>query len=281
MQIKNKRALFDYAQISSGVILVALSFNLFFVPCGIAPGGFVGLATIVNYLISLPIGVVYVTLNLPLFLLSMKYEGRAAFIRSIFAALSLSALLDFMPVIPLTDDFLLAAVIGGAMMGIGSGLVIRGQATTGGTTMAAKLLSMLLKNAFGVGILIFALDFVIVALSGAVYGITQILYAMIAIYVSSKAVDAMQEGLTAAKMVFIISQNSQAISDAIINEMKRGATCINGKGAYSGAEKSILMCVITRFEVVRLKRLIKAHDENAFVIVNDSREIMGIGFSRI
>lgn len=284
-RIKLKKALkgntwLNFAQITLGSVIVALSFTLFFIPCGIAPGGFTGLATVINHLTGFPIGVTSLLLNVPLFLISFRYEGRDTFIRSLYAMVMLSAFLDLLPEVQVTDDLFLGAVMGGAVMGFGLGLVIRGQATTGGTDMSAKLLSLVLKNAIGIGVIIFALDVIIVGFSGMVYGISRILYAFIALFVSSRIIDALQEGLTAAKMVFIISQRPEEIASVILTEMERGATYLSGKGAYSGAEKNIIMCVVSRFEVVKLKQIVHQLDENAFVIVNDSREIMGIGFTR-
>ncbi|MGI5898876.1 MAG: YitT family protein [Christensenellales bacterium] len=270
----------NFAQITFGSVTVALSFTLFFIPCGIAPGGFTGLATIINHLTGFPIGVLSLCLNIPLFLISFKYEGRDTFIRSLYAMVMLSVFLDLLPEVHVTDDLFLGAVMGGAVMGFGLGLVIRGQATTGGTDMTAKLLSLLLKNAIGIGAILFALDVIIVGFSGLVYGISRVLYAFIAIFVSSRIIDTLQEGLTSAKMVFIISQRPEEIASVILHEMERGATFLNGKGAYSGAEKNIIMCVVSRFEVVKLKQIVHQLDSDAFVIVNDSREIMGYGFTR-
>ncbi len=270
----------NFAQITLGAVIVALSFTLFFIPCGIAPGGFTGLSTVINHLTGFPIGVMSMLLNIPLFLISFRYEGRDTFVRSLYAMIVLSVFLDLLPEVRVTEDLFLAAVMGGAVMGFGLGLVIRGQATTGGTDMAAKLLSLMFKNAIGIGIIIFALDVIIVGFSGIVYGVSRILYAFIALFVSSRIIDALQEGLTAAKMVFIISQHPEEIASVILTEMERGVTYLKGKGAYSGADKNIIMCVVSRFEVVKLKRIVQQLDENAFVIVNDSREIMGIGFTR-
>ena len=267
------------SEIVLGCIVFAFAYNFFFIPVNVAPGGFTGFATIINYLTGFPIGVFSAILNIPLFFLNYKFMGKKAFIYGVCTTLLFSSLLEIIPVIKLSDDLLLCSVLGGACMGVGAGLVIRGHSTTGGTDLAAQLLSRVFKR-FGIGTIIFVLDFIVVLTSGFIFDIQKALYAFIGLYISSRIVDTIQEGVTAAKQLFIISEsNSEEIARRIMDKLGRGVTNIDGIGMYSGNSRKVLMSVVSRNEIVNVKEIVQSIDPQAFVIVNDSREIMGRGFT--
>ena len=279
MKARGIRIAVECAEILVGALLTALGFNLFFVPNKIAPGGFTGLATVVNHLTGFPIGLMTAVINIPLFILNYKSLGLRITAKSVAASLLLSVLLDTLPEIRITEDMLLASAMGGVLMGAGLGLLIRSGTTTGGTDMAAQLLHRMLRFV-SVGGLMYALDVIVVILSGFVFGFSNALYAMIGLYLSVRIVDSMLEGVSSAKVLLIISEHNALIADRILTELERGATLMKAEGVYSGADKNVLMVVVGRYEVARAKQIIHQADELAFVIVHDAREIMGEGFTR-
>jgi len=261
-----------------GTLLLALAYNLFFVPCDLAPGGFTGFATVLHELLGAPIGLTSALMNLPLFVINFRYSGKRAFVLSVCATVLLSVLLDTLPVAALTEDLLLASLLGGALFGAGIGLVFYGGASTGGTDLAAQLLCRLVKG-IGFGTVLFVLDFLVVLFAGIVFDLERALYAVIGLFVSSRIVDTMQEGLSSARTAFIISDHQQEIAQAILSRLDRGVTRLDGVGVYSGKERRVLLCVVGRREIITLKALVGQIDPQAFVIVGDAREIMGKGFS--
>lgn len=274
-----RKTMLDYAQITVGAFVTALSFNYFFIPANIVPGGFTGLASIIAFLTKLPVGLLSACLNIPLFLLNFKSSGLGSFVRSVTGTLLLSLFLDVLPVAAVTQDMLLTCVIGGVLMGAGLGLVIRGNATTGGTDLAAVLICHKLR-ALQVSWVIFALDFSIVAFAVLIHGLQHALYACIALFLSAKVIDAILEGLNSAKTVFIISPKNDAIANRILVELSRGVTSLDCRGVYSGESKTMLLCSVGRFEIARLKQIVKDADPTAFVIVNNAHEILGEGFNQ-
>lgn len=261
-----------------GTLMLALAYNLFFVPCDLAPGGFTGFATVLNELTGAPIGIVSAVMNLPLFALNFRASGKRAFAASVAATLLLSLLLDTLPVYALTTDLLLASLLGGAMFGVGIGLVFYGGASTGGTDLAAQLLCRVIKGV-GFGTVLFVLDFIVVLFAGIVFDLERALYAVIGLFVSSRIVDTMQEGLASAKTAYIISSKNDEIAKAVLAKLARGVTQLNGTGVYSGQDRPVLLCVVGRRQIIALKQIVAQIDPEAFVIVNDAREILGRGFT--
>lgn len=261
-----------------GTLLIALAYNLFFVPCDLAPGGFTGFATVLHEWLGVPIGLTSALMNLPLFVINFRYSGKRAFVLSVCATVLLSVLLDTLPVAALTEDLLLASLLGGALFGVGIGLVFYGGASTGGTDLAAQLLCRAIKG-IGFGTVLFVLDFLVVLFAGIVFDLERALYAVIGLFVSSRIVDTMQEGLSSARTAFIISDHQQEIAQAIMSRLDRGVTRLDGVGVYSGKERHVLLCVVGRREIIALKAIVGQIDPQAFVIVGDAREIMGKGFS--
>ncbi len=268
-----------WLSMAAGVVLTALTFPMFFIPNQIAPGGLTGISTLINALTGLPVGLMTIFLNLPLFLISWKRMGSAFSIKSLLCMVSLSAIIDLLPIGPVTDDPILAAVFGGTMLGFGVGLVIRGGATTGGTDMAATLIHERFP-AISVGGLLLAIDFCVIAASGVVFNVQSALYALICVFLSSRVMDRTVEGFGSAKAFFIFSSQAEAIAKAVLTEISRGATLLHGRGAYTREERDVLLCVVTRLQIPQLKTLVKSIDPTAFVMVTDVREALGEGFTR-
>ncbi|QTL99901.1 DUF2179 domain-containing protein [Iocasia frigidifontis] len=276
-----KRLLFDILGITVGSALAALSLVIFLIPNRIAAGGISGLATIIYYLTEFPVGILTLVLNIPLFIAVIKVLGLSFGIRTIYGMITFAVFIDlFQPVVPvLTHDLLLATIYGGIVGGLGLGIVFNSRGTTGGTDMAAKLINH--YTGLSVGESIFLADGIVVLLAGIFFNAEVALYAAIAIFIHSKVIDLVQEGLRFSKAVFIISTNPEAIKDEVMSELDRGVTILNGYGGYTGDEKDVLFCIISRTEVAKLKRVVSKIDRKAFVIITNVHEVLGEGFKEI
>lgn len=272
-----KQKIKDYVIMTIGVAIAVAGLNLFLVPNKIAAGGISGIATILYHLFRIPLGISIAALNIPLFIFGIKLIGKTFAIRTAYSLVLYSVLAELIPV-PVTHDLLLGCVYGGVLMGVGIGLVVRSGGSTGGTDMAAKMMHAKSKN-LSVGALVFAIDFFVIGASGLAFDFTLALYAIASLFVSIKLIDFFTEGLSAAKAFYIISDKSEEIAAAIMEQMDRGVTALRARGAYSGKDKEMLLCVLEwRTEGPRLKRLVKSIDERAFVIVADVKEVLGEGF---
>ncbi len=273
-----KENIFSYLQIIVGCILGGAAYPLFLTPGSIAPGGLTGLAMVINYLFHWPVGTVTLILNMPLFIFGWKFMGKRFILRTLIATLLFSLLIDLLPLKPLTDDPLLSAIFGGVLLGIGLGLILRGEATTGGTDMLARMIHRSVP-AISTGMFLMALDCAVVIVAAVAIGTTQALYAIICIYISSKVIDTVMIGFSGNKACFIISTRSEVIMNRILTEMERGVTELSAKGGYTGEDRPTLMCVVSRMEVTAIKNIVRDEDENAFMIVVDAHEAIGDGFS--
>lgn len=272
-----KQKVKDYVIMTIGVGIAVAGLNLFLVPNKIAAGGISGIATIFYYIFKLPLGVSIAALNVPLFIFGVKIVGKTFAIRTAYSLILYSVLAEVIP-IPDNHDIFLGCVYGGVLMGAGIGLVVRVGGSTGGTDMAARMLSAATKN-ISIAACMFALDFVVIAAAGALFEATAALYAIASLYVSAKLIDFLTVGLSEAKAFYIISDKSDEIAAAIMKQMDRGVTSLKAKGVYSGKDRNVLLCVLQwRTEGPRLKRLVKSIDEKAFVIVADVKEVLGEGF---
>ncbi len=268
-----------YLTILLGSFIVALSLDLFLVPADIAPGGLSGVAIILHHIANIPVGLSILFLNFPLFLWSMRYFSAGFMFSSLFGMVSVSILTDaFAWINPLTGDILLSAVYGGALMGLGLGIVFVSGSTTGGTDIAAQILKKYFPS-ISVGKFILIIDAFIVALAGLTFGRWEIiLYSSVALYICTYIIDLLAEGIDFAKVAYIISDKPKAISSEISARLERGTTALHGTSHYSGADKTVLLCVVKKYEINKLKKLIKEIDKDAFVILSDTREVLGNGF---
>jgi len=280
LSTRNKEHISAYIQILIGCVIGGVSYPLFLVPNGIAPGGVTGIATIFHFLFNLPVGLSSFLMNLPLFLLSYrKVGGRFAF-RSFLAMLLFSFVIDFLNVMPLTVDTLLGTVYGGILLGAGLGLILRGNATTGGTDMMARLVH---KHTpfITVPVILFMLDCVVIIGAGIFIDVYHALYALICIFISTKVMDTVLTGFSTVKACFIISSNENAITKRLLTELGRGVTQLMARGAYTGAERQVILCVTETQELPALKDIVREEDENAFLFVTEAHEALGEGFNSL
>jgi uncharacterized membrane-anchored protein YitT (DUF2179 family) len=267
----------DWGRILAGLILGAFAYRLFLVPNEVAPGGFTGIGQILNALFGWNVGTVALALNVPLFALSLRSMGLRFGVRSLFASAALSMLIDYLPFGPLTDDRLLAAVFGGVLGGAGFGLIMLGDATTGGSDMLGMLIHKRLK-VVKVSAAVFMVDALVIVAAGVVFDVKGALLALISTYIMARVLDRVLEGPNMAKAYFIISGRAEEIADAVMKTMDRGVTSLAGRGMYTGEARSVLLCVINRRETLRLRTLVSGIDPEAFMIATDVREALGEGF---
>ncbi|HHW12818.1 MAG TPA: YitT family protein [Firmicutes bacterium] len=274
-----KREFIDYLGVFLGVNLTALGLVWFLIPNKIAAGGVSGVATILYYLFQWPVGAVILLVNIPLFLACLLVFGPAIGMKTVFGTVLLAAVVEYWGALvhPLTLDPLLGALWGGVLAGAGVGVTLRYHGTTGGTDLAAKLLAHF--SALSMGQAVLLLDGLVIAMAGLVFkSVDLMLYALISIVVSGKIIDGVLDGFNYSKGVYIISDRSEQIAQRVLNELNRGVTGLAGRGIYSGKHREVLLCVIGRTEEMRLKRLVKEEDPNAFVIITNVHEVLGEGF---
>lgn len=271
----------EYLGLTLGSLLAALGLVLFLVPNKIAAGGVSGLATIFYYLFHLPVGLGIFLLNIPLFVLAFRQLGFRFGLRSFYGTVALSFFTDFLaPILPVpTQNTLLASIYGGVFTGVGIGLCFRCRGTTGGTDLAAQLLRRYLGASVGQALLL--ADGAVITLAGFVFSLELALYALVALFVSSRLIDVVQEGFGYAKVALIVSSQSGEITKRILSQLNRGATVFQGRGAYTNQTREIVLCVVARTEVSALKQLVSLIDPQAFVVVANVHEALGEGFREI
>ena len=278
-QTKKELAL-AYAQLVLGCVIGAAAYPTFLLPNNIAPGGITGVATILNYVFGVPVGTATLVMNIPLFLIGYRTMGRIFAFRSLVATVLFSLLIDLLPLGPVSRDPLLGTLFGGVVLGIGLGFIMRGGATTGGTDMIARMVHRRLPF-ITVGMFLFALDFVVVAAAGLVMGSAEALYALINIYVCAKVMDAVMIGFGGNKACFIMTPAWERVTKRLMEEIGRGVTQLQARGAYSGRENPVVMCVVARQEIVTVKRIVHEEDASAFMFITEAHEALGEGFARL
>lgn len=269
-----------YIQIVIGCLLGGASYPLFLMPNSIAPGGLSGLAMVLNHIFSCPVGMTSLAMNIPLFLIGYKAMGRVFILRSLVATVLFSLSIDLLPLQPITTDPLLGALFGGVLQGVGLGLILRGGATTGGTDMIARMVHKRLSF-ISVGAFLMMIDCLVVLLAAAVMGTSEGLYALICIFATSKVIDVVLLGFSANKACFIITEKWHEVTQHILHDMDRGVTQLSARGAYSGVERPVVLCVTSPQEVARIKDIVRREDENAFMFITDAHEALGEGFSKL
>lgn len=284
-RIYNKRSpIWDYIFIFVGTGLLGVAIQCLYDPISLVTGGFTGLSIIVKEVTGnlieggIPLWLTNIVLNIPFFILALKVKGVKFILRTFVGTMLLSAWLYIIPVIDLTQgDYILAAVFGGVIGGAGMGLVLLAKATTGGTDMVATLIQHKLKH-YSVVQIMQILDGVIVLTGLYVFGIKAAMYAIVAIFITSKVSDALMEGFKFSKAAIIISDKHELVAKKILEDLDRGVTGLYAKGMYSGQEKCVLYCVVSQKEIVEVKEMVAMVDPDAFVIVSDAREVLGEGF---
>ena len=275
-----KKVLKQYLIITIGSIIYAVAFDWFFAPNQVALGGITGLAQVINAVVpALSVGIMTIVMNVPLFLLGWKFIGWHLLTSSLFAMLLSSAAIDAIAAVHTftSMDPMLAGLCGGALMGLGLGIVFSQGATTGGTDVVARLLKLKFPW-LPIGNLVLIPDFVILSLAALVFGrVEAALYGLISLFVQAKVMDTVLYGMDTSKVAYIVTDRWKQVSDAIL-AMERGVTFLRGEGAFSGAEKHILMVAFKQKEIVQIKRAVHETDPRAFLIVVDARDVLGEGF---
>ncbi len=277
---EGKQLVKDYLLVVLGSFLLSFSFTSFFIPHDIAPGGVSGLSTVIASVIPLSVGVLSFLFNLPLFLLGYRTVGWRFAVRSFISMTLVSVFIDALPPIDLTGNMMLASMFGGVIMGVGLGLVVRAGATTGGTDMAANMLHKIVPF-LTIPVILFMIDAAVVVIACLRFGIQAGFYALIALYVSTIAMDAVIKGVNTAMQFMIITNTPEAITRRIHVELERGVTRLEAQGTYSGKSVGTLICVISKLEMARLKKIVSEEDPRAFVTVCDVHEALGEGFTGI
>jgi len=281
-----RRTITDYAMIIIGLFCTAASIDLLFSPNSMVTGGVTGLAIIIQHYtagwgFSVPIWLTNAVFNLPLFAVGFRALGLRVLWRSLLATAGLSAALFLVNYIePFSADYVLVSIFGGILSGLGSGLVFRSFATTGGSDLAASILHKSMRQ-FSVSRLLFVINSCVIALGLFVFGYERALYAIIAVFVSSRVIDGVMEGFSYSKAAFIVSEKADEIAEVINVKLNRGVTGLCGKGMYTGNPKNVLLCVVSSKEVVRVKDYVKAIDDKAFILMTDVREVLGEGFKTL
>ena len=280
------RQLKKYLLIVLGCAVYAVGFQFFCFPNEIISGGVVGIAMILNALSGLPVGVLTILLNVPLFVVAWKHFGLDFLLGSLAGMLLMSVMVDLLATTGYvaTSDPMLGAVIGGVLKGAGMGLVFCVGATTGGMDIVVKFLRQR-YNHINFGTIMLAIDVSVITLYALIlsaHNYESAMYSLIAMFASTKVIDLLLYGMDNSCICYIISENSEALIREITSgHMHRGVTVLEGEGAYSHRKKQVIMCVIKRNQIPEVRRLVRGIDEQAFVIMTDAKNVFGNGFGSI
>ena len=285
MQISKKLTdeLKGYLFMLVGCIAYATSTSLFLAPNTIVAGGLAGVAVLINHFYeNVPIGMMTLALNLPVLALGVKYQGWKFIARCLITIATLGVITDAMAMLPpLTDDALLASLYGGICQGIGIGLFVKYEFSSGGTELMARLIARFIKGLkipVGVGIL----DGLIVIIGSiATTNPSNMLHALVVIFVSTKVSEMILMGLEKSKLCIIISDKGEEIANALIAKSPRGVTMLDGEGMYAHKARNVLLTCVKNPQLSQLKQIVKSIDERAFIIINESVEVRGQGFQTL
>lgn len=270
-----KRALF----ILIGAGLVSVGLELFLVPNRIIDGGIVGISIIASYLSGFPLGMFLFLLNLPFLIWGYKQIGKTFTLSTLFGVSVMSIGTGLLhPVSKITDDPLLAAVFGGVILGIGVGMVIRYGGSLDGTEIVAIGLNK--RTPFSVGEMVMFFNIFILGSAGFVFGWDRAMYSLIAYFIAFKMIDVTIEGFEESKSVWIISDNHKELGEALLARLGRGVTYLTGEGGYTGEDKKVIFCVITRLEEAKLKSIVEEIDPGAFLAIGNIHDVKGGRFKK-
>lgn len=264
-----------------GCFIAAFGTSCFLLPNQLSSGGFSGIATILYYFLDWQMGTTIILMNIPLFIISYFKVGKEFFFKSLISTFTFSKFIDILEQFKLIEnDKFLASIYGGVLVGIGLAIVFKGESSTGGSDLIGQLARAYNGN-LKISKIMLGLDVVIVVLNIVFFNQLVIgLYSFVAIYIIEKMLDIVFEGINFCKAVYIISDESENISKAIIAEMDKGLTGFYGKGIYKNSDKLILMCVTKRRNISKLKNTVKKIDKYAFIMIVDAREVYGLGFKK-
>lgn len=280
MDSKILKYLKEYSIITLGCFFYAISINYFFISNHLAEGGVAGICLILYYLFKLPVGVMYFVINIPLLIIGWRLVGRDFLFKTLYGTSCLSFLITLTqnwkgP----SSDIMLSSIYGGVLIGIGLGLIFMVNGSTGGTDIIARILNRYFDIPMGRTMLF--LDIVILGVATIFFGKEIVMYTLISMAIVSKAIDYFQDGYTKSKGITIISTKSEEIKSKIMDKIGRGTTIIKGKGGYTGKEIDLLFCVVSKFEVTKVKNIVKEIDTFAFLTISDVSEVLGEGFKSL
>jgi uncharacterized membrane-anchored protein YitT (DUF2179 family) len=269
----------QYINVLIGSAIIALAFNVFLLPNQIASGGVSGISTILLNVLGWEPAYVQWAFNIPLFISGVVLLGKQFGLKTLVGTLFLPFVVFLTKNIePWTNDALLGALFGGIGVGLGLGIVFRGNASTGGTDLAAQIITKYTGLTLGTSVVL--IDGLIVIVAALVFDIERGLYALIALYVTSKTIDIVQVGFGRSKTAMIITNKQEEVREGILNKIDRGVTKLSAYGGFTDNERPVLMCVVDQREFTKLKQLVKSLDPSAFVVVMDASEVLGEGFKR-
>lgn len=280
MNNKILKYLKEYLIITVGCFFYAVSINYFFISNHLAEGGVAGICLILFYLFKLPVGIMYFVINIPLLIMGWKLVGRDFLFKTLYGTSCLSFLITLTETWKgPSNDIMLGSIYGGVLIGIGLGLIFMVNGSTGGTDVVARILNRYFDIPLGRTMLI--LDVVILGIAAIFFGKEIVMYTLISMTIVSKAINYFQDGYTKAKGITIISSKSEEIKERIMNETGRGTTIIKGEGGFTGNEIDLLFCVVSKFEVTKVKTIVKETDSFAFLTISDVSEVLGEGFKAL
>lgn len=281
-KISIKKFIFEVFEELIGAAIMAFGISLFLLPTQLSSGGFSGIATLAYYLLNLPMGTTILILNIPLFLFAFLKLGKSFFIKSIIGTVSLSGFIDmFDKIASFTEDRFLACIYGGIIIGIGTAFILKANASTGGSELISNILKNYNPN-IKIGSIIVIIDVMVVFLNVIAFKNIEIgLYSAIDIYIMGKVIDIIVEGIYFTKLIMIVSNKNEKISEQIGKTIQRGSTGLYGKGMYNNDDKLILMCAVSRNDINKIKKIVKEVDSKAFMIITNSREVVGLGFKKL
>ena len=282
---KSTNTIVEFLGLIIGCIFMGVALNMFFKPYTIAPGGLSGLSLVISKFTGLSVSTIMLIIGVPLLVFSIKILGKKDAIKTFIGMIILSAVLKVtepLATIGVIQDALLATISGGILLGAGLGIVFSVDGSTGGTDLIALLVNRVIPS-LPVSKCLIIIDGMVVLSAGIANGdIETGLYSAIALYIVFKVIDAIISGFDYSKAFMIITEDRDELKEAILNDVKRGVTILDGKGGYTNNDKSILLVVVNnKKQEVHLKKLIKKVDPNAFIIVSDVHEVLGEGFKSI
>lgn len=280
--LKKYRVFEDYLELTAGSLLVALGVAMFLLPNKVISAGVTGIAMILEILFKIPTGTANFVLNIPLLIMGIKWGGGfKVLFRTIYAVFVMSIGIDFFTafVPPVVGEPFVYCLFGGLLDGMGIGLVLRAQGTTGGTDIIAQLLYKYQRISFA-STFLFS-NTIILLISIPVVGIVPVLYALVVNYISTRVLDTVQEGLGYSRAIFIISEKVEELKKKIFEELGRGLTIFEAVGGFSNKPKPVLYVVVSRSQVSKVKRIIAETDDEAFVVISEANEVLGEGFKPI
>lgn len=272
-----KEWLKDIALISVGAFIYAFGVNYFFVANKLADGGIAGISVILHYLFNFNISTTYLVLNVPLVIMGYKLIGGKFIVKTFYGtAMTSLAFRVFQNYLGPMDDKLIASIFGGLIIGIGLGTIFVGGGSSGGADILVKILNKYFDIPVGKAFL--ALDSFVLSALGILFGRDIFMYTLVGLFISTKAIDFIQDGVDKAKALMIISDKSEEIKNEIMKQTGRGVTIINARGGYTNDNKEVLYCILGRYEVTTVKRIVKNIDRKAFMSISEVSEVLGEGF---